>query len=55
MTCLDRLSAEGYRQQLVYQPASRFWALQWAETGLFLAVSGLLAWFSLWWVRRRLT
>lgn len=55
MTCLDRLSAEGYRQQLVYQPASRFWALQWAETGVFLALSGLLAWFSLWWVRRRLT
>jgi len=55
IACLDRLSAEGYRQQLVYQPASRFWALQWAETGVFLALSGLLAWFSLWWVRRRLT
>ena len=55
ITCLDRLTAEGYRQQLVYQPASRFWALQWAETGVFLALSGLLAWFSLWWVRRRLT
>jgi hypothetical protein len=55
MACLDRLSAEGYRQQLVYQPASRFWALQWAETGVFLALSGLLAWLSLWWVRRRLT
>jgi ABC-type transport system involved in multi-copper enzyme maturation permease subunit len=53
--CLSRLSAEGYRQQLVYQPASRFWALQWAETGFFLALSALLAWFSLWWVRRRLT
>jgi hypothetical protein len=53
--CLDRLSAEGYRQQLVYQPASRFWALQWAETGVFIAASALLAWFSLWWVRRRLT
>jgi hypothetical protein len=55
ITCIDRLSAEGYRQQLVYQPASRFWALQWAETGLFVALSALLAWFSLWWVRRRLT
>lgn len=55
ITCIDRLSAEGYRQQLVYQPASRFWALQWAETGMFVALSALLAWFSLWWVRRRLT
>jgi len=54
-TCLNRLSAEGYRQQVVYQPASRFWPLQWAETGLFAALSGLLALFSFWWVRRRLT
>jgi ABC-2 family transporter protein len=53
--CLTRLSDEGYRQQLVYQPASRFWPLQWAETGVFVAVSALLAWFALWWVRRRLS
>lgn len=44
-TCLARLSADGYRQQLVYQPASRFWPLQWAETGVFLALSALLGWF----------
>jgi hypothetical protein len=54
LACIDRLSAEGYRQQLVYQPANRFWGLQWAETGLFVVLSALLAWFSLWWVRRRL-
>jgi ABC-2 family transporter len=53
--CLKRLSDEGYRQQLVYQPASRFWSLQWAETGVFAVASGLLAWFSFWWVRRRVT
>jgi ABC-2 family transporter protein len=53
--CLNRLSQEGYRQQVVYQPAGRFWSLQWAETGVFVAASGLLAWFSFWWVRRRLT
>lgn len=45
-TCLAQLGAAGYRQKLVYQPASRFWPLQWAETGLFLALAGLLAWFS---------
>jgi hypothetical protein len=52
--CLDRLTAEGYRQHVVYQPASRFWALQWAETALFLVLSGILAGLSLWWLRRRL-
>jgi hypothetical protein len=44
--CVTRLAAEGYRQQLVYQPTSRFWPLQWAETGLFLVLAGLLTWFS---------
>jgi len=53
--CLARMNAEGYRQRVVYQPANRFWPLQWAETGLFLAASGLLAWFCLWWTRRRLS
>jgi hypothetical protein len=53
--CVTRLTNEGYRQQLVYQPASRFWALQWAETGVFAVASALLAWFTFWWVRRRLT
>jgi hypothetical protein len=41
--CLEQLTAQGYRQQVVYQPASRFWPLQWAETGLFLGLSALLA------------
>jgi hypothetical protein len=53
--CLARLTAEGYRQHVVYQPASHFWRLQWTETALYLAVSGLLAGFSFWWTRRRLS
>jgi ABC-type transport system involved in multi-copper enzyme maturation permease subunit len=53
--CLRRLSAEGYRQRLVYQPVSHFWRLQWAELGLYLAASGLFAGGSFWWVRRRLS
>jgi ABC-type transport system involved in multi-copper enzyme maturation permease subunit len=52
--CFTRLTQEGYRQRLVYQPASHFWALQWAETALFLALSGLLTWFCFWWTRHRL-
>lgn len=50
--CLAALSTQGYTQQLVYQPASRFWPLQWAETGLFLGLSALLAGFCSWRVRR---
>jgi hypothetical protein len=52
--CFTRLNAEGYRQHVVYQPAKHFWPLQWAETGLFLGLSALLAWFCFWWTRRRL-
>ena len=45
----------GYRQQLVYQPDSNFWPLQWAETGLFAGLSALLAGCCFWWTRRRLS
>jgi hypothetical protein len=54
-SCLARLTAEGYRQHLGYQPAKHFWPLQWAELALYLVVSGLLAGFCFWWVRRRLS
>jgi hypothetical protein len=40
---------------LTYQPASRYWAFQWYETAIFLALALALAGFSFWWVRRRLT
>jgi hypothetical protein len=53
--CLTRLAQAGYRQHVVYQPADRFWPLQWAETGLYAAGSAVLAVGCLWWVRRRLT
>lgn len=43
--CFLQLSDLGYRQHLVYQPGSRFWPLQWIETGLFLVLSALLTWF----------
>jgi hypothetical protein len=52
--CLARLTAEGYTQRVVYQPAARFWRLQWMETALFLALAGLLAGLCLWWTRTRL-
>lgn len=51
--CFDRLGAAGYRQEVVVQPASRFWPLQWVESALLLAGAGLLAGFGFWWLRRR--
>ncbi len=43
--CIGKLADLGYSQRVTYQPADRFWPLQWLETGLFLALSGLLTWF----------
>ena len=53
--CFDRLAAEGYRQHVTYHPASRFWPLQLIETGLLLALAGLLTGFCFWRIRRDLT
>lgn len=43
--CMALLGENGYQQHLTYHPGSRFWPLQLIETGLFLALSGLLSWF----------
>jgi hypothetical protein len=51
-TCYARLAGEGYRQHLSYQPAGRYWTLQWRETGLLLAGAGLLTGACFWRVRR---
>jgi hypothetical protein len=42
-TCLSTIASRGYRQEFVYQPASRFWPLQWMETGLFVVLAAGLA------------
>lgn len=52
--CLRSFASLNLQQEVTYQPASRFWTLQWYETTLFLAVTALLAGFCSWWVRRRL-
>jgi hypothetical protein len=36
-----------------YHPRSRYWPLQWLETGTYLAISGVLVAFGLWRIRRR--
>lgn len=53
--CFDRLASEGYRQQVRYVAAGRYWTLQAVETAIFLALAGLLAGGTFWWVRHRLT
>ncbi|MFC9299012.1 ABC transporter permease [Streptomyces sp. NPDC057011] len=39
--------------EVAYQPADRYWTFQWVETGIFLALSGLLSWFCARSLRRR--
>ncbi|MDQ0955900.1 hypothetical protein QFZ24_009909 [Streptomyces phaeochromogenes] len=50
--CIADLGALGYKQQVTYQPAGNFWALQWAETGLYLGLALALTGFCAWWIRR---
>jgi hypothetical protein len=52
--CLAEVKRLGYRQQVTYQPSSRFWPLQWYETGIYTALTLGLAGFCFWWLRHRL-
>ena len=36
------MTAHGYREYLTYQPASRFWAFQGIETGIFMVLAAVL-------------
>lgn len=47
--CLQHL---GLRDVTVVQPAYRFWAFQWIEFGIFIALALVLAWFVIRRVRR---
>ncbi len=53
--CLEWLGAQNLHQGVDYQPASRFWALQWTETGIFLALALVLIGLTFWLLRRRTT
>ncbi len=43
------------REMLTIQPASRYWAFQGIETGIFLALAAALAVACFWWLRRRIS
>ncbi|MFC9249465.1 ABC transporter permease [Streptomyces sp. NPDC057136] len=51
MPCLTK---SDLHMEVAYQPSDRYWTFQWIETGLFLVLTGLLAGFSIWWLRSRL-
>lgn len=53
--CFERIARLGYRQKIVYQPAGRFWPLQWAETGLFAVLALGLTGVCFHWTRRRVS
>lgn len=38
---------------ITYEPPANYWPLQWYETGIFLALAGLLSGSCFWWIRRR--
>jgi hypothetical protein len=50
--CLAEITRLGYRQQVTYQPSSRFWPFQWSETGTYTAITLGLAGFCFWRIRR---
>lgn len=50
--CIDWLAGQHLRQFVTYQPADRYWAFQWYETVLFLALALALIGACLWRVRR---
>ncbi|MFK8845113.1 ABC transporter permease [Streptomyces sp. Ac-502] len=39
--------------RIAYQPADRYWAFQWSETAVYLALAVLAGGFCSWWLRRR--
>ena len=49
------MESRGIREAITYEPASRYWPLQWIETGIFLALALALAGFCFWRLGRRRT
>jgi len=50
---LPCLAAHGYRGYVTYQPASRFWAFQGIETGIFVVLAAALLAVTFWVLQRR--
>ena len=50
---LPCLAAHGYQGFVTYQPASRFWAFQGIETGIFVVLAAVLVGITFWVLKRR--
>jgi hypothetical protein len=50
---LNCLASHGIRIAVTYQPAGRYWAFQWTETAIFLALALALAGYCFWRLQRR--
>lgn len=51
--CNSWLASKHLRTVVTYQPASRFWAFQWIDLGIFLTLAIALAALCAWWLNRR--
>lgn len=51
--CNNWLNSQHLRQLISYQPASRFWPLQWLEMAIYLVLAAGLGLLCVWQVRRR--
>ena len=49
------LASHGIRDAVAYQPASRYWAFEWTETAIYLALALALSGFCFWQLARRRT
>ena len=50
---LGCLAGHGIREAVSYQPASRYWAFQWTETAIYVALALALAGYCFWRLNRR--
>ncbi|WP_042393723.1 ABC transporter permease subunit [Streptacidiphilus carbonis] len=53
--CGAELARQGYQQEATYHLAGHFWPLQWAQTGLLLALAVLTTGLCFWWTRRHVS
>ena len=51
--CDNWIASKHLHQLVTYQPASRFWPLQWAELGIYLVASAGLGGLCVWQIRRK--
>jgi hypothetical protein len=52
---LHCLASHDIREAVSYQPASRYWAFEWTETAIYLAIALALAGCCFWRLSRRLS